>query len=94
MHHLTLPDATRAAVVRTHLMAQAADALVIDGFRRRAERLSDDETGAQAAEYAMLGGVSAAACSALIALFKNKETVGRVVDAVLGALAQVIGGWF
>lgn len=53
-----------------------------------------DEQGAQAAEYAMLGGVSAAACGALIAILKNPSTLERVVDAVVGALTRLVGSWF
>jgi Flp pilus assembly pilin Flp len=52
------------------------------------------EHGAQAAEYAMLGGVSAAACTGLVALFKNRETLRALVDAVVGTLGKVIEGWF
>jgi hypothetical protein len=52
------------------------------------------ERGAQAAEYAMLGGVSAAACTGLVALFKNRETLRALVDAVVGTLGRVIEGWF
>lgn len=72
-------------------LAARADALA----RRHADVAADaGERGAQAAEYAMLGGVSAAACTALVALFKNKETLRTLVDAVIGTLGKVIEGWF
>lgn len=58
----------------------------------RAQR--NAERGAQAAEYAMLGGVSAAACTGLVALFRNRETLRALVDAVVGTLSSVIEGWF
>lgn len=60
----------------------------------RMRRRIAEEDGAQAAEYAMLGGVSAAACAALVAILKNPDTLGRVVEAVVGALSRVIGSWF
>lgn len=54
----------------------------------------DGERGAQAAEYAMLGGVSAAACTGLVALFKNRNTLKTLVEAVLSTLGKVVEGWF
>lgn len=62
------------------------------GQRHRA--LGDGERGAQAAEYAMLGGVSAAACTALVTIFKNKSTLATIVESVVNALGKVIEGWF
>lgn len=65
------------------------------GLVSRIEALADDgEHGAQVAEYAMLGGVSAAACTGLVTIFKNKETLKTLVDAVVGTLGNVIEGWF
>lgn len=52
------------------------------------------EQGAQAAEYAMLGGVSAAACSALVAIFKNRKMLESLVESVITTLGTVIEGWF
>jgi Flp pilus assembly pilin Flp len=60
----------------------------VAALRARSER------GAQAAEYAMLGGVSAAACTGLVALFKNRDTLRALVDTVVGTLGRVIEGWF
>jgi Flp pilus assembly pilin Flp len=57
-------------------------------------RDDDGERGAQAAEYAMLGGVSAAACSGLVAILKNRETLKTLVDTILQTLGNVIEGWF
>jgi Flp pilus assembly pilin Flp len=54
----------------------------------------DGERGAQAAEYAMLGGVSAAACSALVAIFKNRSTLQTLVESIVKTLGTVIEGWF
>jgi hypothetical protein len=68
----------------------------IEALARRHGELGAEggEHGAQAAEYAMLGGVSAAACTALVGLFKNKDTLRTLVDTVIGALGKVVEGWF
>jgi len=57
------------------------------------QRLHLEERGAQAAEYAMLGGVSAAACGALVALLKNRDTMSRLVDVVFNGLVRLVGQW-
>jgi Flp pilus assembly pilin Flp len=57
------------------------------------ERLHFEERGAQAAEYAMLGGVSAAACGALVAVLKNKSTLSNLVDVVFNGLVRLVGQW-
>lgn len=68
---------------------------VLASRHARTRRLDpQDERGAQAAEYAMLGGVSAAACGALVAILKNPSTLERVVDAVIGGLTRLVGSWF
>ena len=71
--------------------------LAVAGAQARVEsRLArlHDETGAQAAEYAMLGGVSAAACSGLVALLRDQDTLSTIVDAVITSLGQFVGSWF
>jgi Flp pilus assembly pilin Flp len=65
-----------------------------NGLHTPLRRLHREELGAQAAEYAMLGGVSAAACGTLVALLKNKAVLARFFEAVLQGLANVVGGWF
>jgi Flp pilus assembly pilin Flp len=57
------------------------------------DRLRLEERGAQAAEYAMLGGVCAAACGALVALLKNKSTVSRLMNALFDGLVRLVGQW-
>jgi hypothetical protein len=42
----------------------------------------------------MLGGVSAAACTGLVAILKNKATLRTLVESILATLAKVIEGWF
>jgi len=54
----------------------------------------NQEAGAQAAEYAMLGGVGAAACGALIAIVRDKHTLTRLAEAVFDGLAKMVGSWF
>lgn len=88
----TLPART---AVRVHVAGSSARATALDAVSRRAAALrAGDETGAQAAEYAMLGGVSAGACGALVALLKNPDFLQRVLDAVLQTLVRVVRAWF
>ena len=91
--HLTL-TAHRAAVraqMAAHDLGRRAERFA----ERRVEAWRDDgERGAQAAEYAMLGGVSAAACSGLVAILKNRETLKALVESVISTLGEVIEGWF
>lgn len=48
-----------------------------------------DEAGSQAVEYAMVGGVSAAACTALAYLLRNPETILPFITAVVRSLTNV-----
>lgn len=91
--HLT--TTTRRGAVRLTMAAGDAGQRLDEAARRRLDRLRDDgERGAQAAEYAMLGGVSAAACSGLVAILKNRETLRTLVESVITTLGSVIEGWF
>jgi len=62
-------------------------------LRDRMSRLRQ-ERGSQTAEYAMIGGVGAAACGTLIALLRNREFLGGLVDAVFDGLASFARSWF
>jgi Flp pilus assembly pilin Flp len=84
----------RRAAVGAHLGAADAGQLLAAAWSRAGLDGRDDEHGAQAAEYAMLGGVSAAACTGLVALLKNRSTLKSLVDAVLSTLGKVVEGWF
>lgn len=53
----------------------------------------DGEAGAQVAEWAMLAGVSAALCIALVALFTG-GIFDAVVTALVRGLVRLIGSWF
>ena len=67
-----LTTITRRVGVGVQLAATDVGARAIEAAGRRVAPLRDHaERGAQAAEYAMLGGVSAAACSGLVAILKN-----------------------
>lgn len=85
----------RRTAVRTQMAAQDLGQRLDQVAQRRFEAWRDDgERGAQAAEYAMLGGVSAAACSGLVAILKNRETLKTLVESVITTLGGVIEGWF
>jgi Flp pilus assembly pilin Flp len=90
--HLT--DTGRRVAVRLRLGAGGLGQRIDAAAQRRLELWSEPERGAQAAEYAMLGGVSAAACTGLVAILKNRETLGTLVEAVITTLGKVIEGWF
>jgi Flp pilus assembly pilin Flp len=57
------------------------------------DRVDADEDGAQVAEYAMLAGVGAAACAALVALLKS-NVLKTIVEALVGTFVQKFGTWF
>ncbi len=59
---------------------------------RRVKPMDDD--GAQAAEYAMLGGVSAAAASSMILVYTKRDALRSLVDFVVEKLGDLIGRWF
>ncbi len=94
MHHVNRPS-TLAVAVRAQLAGGDLRDALVGGAERRLARLRDDgEAGSQAAEYAMLGGVSAAACGGLVALLKNKDFLERVMEAVVSVLTKAVKGWF
>jgi Flp pilus assembly pilin Flp len=61
--------------------------------RKMLDRLHD-ETGAQAAEYAMLGGVSAAACGGLVVVFNTSDLIPALASTVMDILSTFMGSWF
>lgn len=90
----TVEDAVRALVVRTDLAADEARTRLADAAERRVRALRDDgERGAQAVEYAMLGGVSAAACGTLVVVLKDENRLGGLVETILGWLGDLVTGW-
>jgi hypothetical protein len=90
-----LNDHLRGAAVRAAIAADDLSLRLEDAATRRARALRDDgERGAQAAEYAMLGGVSAAACGCLIVVLNQSEgRLGGFLDTVLGVIGRLVRGW-
>jgi Flp pilus assembly pilin Flp len=91
--HLTI--AGRRAAVALRMRAAELGQRFDAAAQRRIDAWRDDpQRGAQAAEYAMLGGVSAAACTGLVAILKNRETLGTLVESIITTLGNVVEGWF
>lgn len=88
-----LTDTSVRLATRGHLAGTDAREWLADVAQHRLGQLRD-ETGAQAAEYAMLGGVSAAACGALVYLLKETDALDAVVSTVVDTLTSTIGSWF
>ena len=81
--------------VRTQLAVDTATRRVTDGLAQRARALRDDgEDGSQVVEYALIAGVGAAICGALIVVFTKTKLLERLVRAVITTLVKVVGGWF
>lgn len=61
----------------------------------RTRMLGDDgERGSQTAEYAMVAGVAAAACAALIFLLTKGSLLTDLLALLVKALGKAIGTWF
>ena len=58
--------------------------------------LEDGDRGAQAAEYAMVGGVGAAVCGGVVIYINNSSDglVGGVINTLLDAATGWLGGLF
>lgn len=64
--------------------------------RRLARRVRRSEEGSQVAEYAMVGGVGAAACGAVIVVvnqggFLENLLNGPIFDAISGLVSRFLG---
>lgn len=53
-----------------------------------------DEEGAQAVEYAMIGGLGAGVIGLLWSVLKGTGLVDRLVDTLLSSLVELITSWF
>jgi Flp pilus assembly pilin Flp len=53
-----------------------------------------DEDGAQAVEYAMVGGLGAGLIGLLWTIISRTGLVDRVVETLLTAVVDLIGSWF
>jgi hypothetical protein len=95
MSHLNLSDRAVAAHVRTQLAGRDLGARMIDSAERRVSRLRDDgEQGSQTAEYAMVGGVGAAAAGALLYCVQRPEVWQGLVGAIINSLTDTFRSWF
>jgi hypothetical protein len=93
--HLHLHDRTTAAHVRTQLAGEDLRARLVDRAQRQVRMLRDDgEQGSQTAEYAMVGGVGAAAAGALIYCISKEEVWRPVLESILGHMVGRFRTWF
>lgn len=53
-----------------------------------------DEEGAQAVEYAMIGGLGAGVIGLLWSILKGTGLIDRLVDSLLSSLVELITSWF
>ena len=82
---------SRRVAVGGQVLADRAGDRVALAAERRARQLRDDgEKGAQAAEYAMLGGVGAAACGTVVIVIESQgqgwigDLLGQAFDFAQG----------
>ena len=54
----------------------------------------DEEDGAQAVEYAMIGGLGAGLIGLLWSVISRTGLVDRVVESLLSSLVKLISSWF
>lgn len=88
----TLSDTGVALRVRASMARADLAARLAEGSRARA--LHDGEEGSMTAEYAMVGGVGAAAAGAVIACIQNQDVIERVLKSVVDSLVDTVGSWF
>ncbi len=94
MHRNPTVSASAPEAGRRHVADEPADAPRA-GLSRRVERLRDDgEEGAQAVEYAMIGGLGAGLIGVLWAVISRTGILEKLADALLTALIDLITGWF
>lgn len=92
MHRIR--TASTVAAVHAQLTGSDVRARLLQSAQRRRNLLRPDE-GAQTAEYAMLGGVGAAACGALIIILREDDgPLQQVLEAVVGGLLRAIRSWW
>lgn len=92
-HRTRMSDRVLAGQVRLQCAGHDLGARAVAALERRAgPLLDDDERGAQAAEYAMVGGVGAACCVALIE-FLRRGGIERFWDTVVGTFERLLQRW-
>ena len=61
---------------------------------RIAQVCATDEEGAQAVEYAMIGGVGAALISLLWAILDKTNLIDKLLGTIIDGLLDLVTGWF
>jgi hypothetical protein len=87
----TLSEASRALAVRTQIAGHDLAGRL--GSRLRAAS-SEDDRGSMTAEYAMVGGVGAAAAGALITCFKQRDVIERILELAIQVISRAIRSWW
>lgn len=90
-----IDDLVLAAAVRSELAAADTAGRLAARLDARQHTLRDDgERGAQAAEYAMLGGVAAAGCGTMVVVLNSQQdTLGGLVSEWLGRVFDFASSW-
>lgn len=89
-----LDEATRAVAVRASLALTEAGDRVGEHLGRRRRALGDGDRGAQAAEYAMLGGVAAAGCGTMVVVLQEQQdTIGNQIGDWIGRIFEFASGF-
>lgn len=89
-----LDDASRAAAVRTTLAVARTGDRLGEHLARRRRALGDGEHGAQAAEYAMLGGVAAAGCGTMVVVLQQQQdSLGDQIGDWIGKIFEFASGF-
>jgi len=84
-----------ALVVRAQVAVDAAGDRFAGGLEQRVARLRDDgEAGSQVAEYALIGGVGAAACGGIVKVLKETGLLQDLLSAVVSTLTRTLRSWF
>lgn len=88
-------DVSRAAAVRATVAATRAGDRVGEQLTKRQGALGDaGERGAQAAEYAMLGGVAAAGCGTMVVVLQEQQdSLGDQIGDWIGQIFEFASGF-
>ena len=83
----------RVAVGGQALAGRAGDRVALAAERRARQLRDDGERGAQAAEYAMLGGVGAAACGTIVIVIESQGQgwIGELLGAAFNFAQGLFG---
>lgn len=90
-------DAGRVAAVRASIAVDGAAGRLSEHLAARQRALRDDgERGAQAAEYAMLGGVAAAGCGTMVVVLQEQQDelgsqIGEWISRIFSFAGQFLG---